>query len=144
VAYGLASAIHNLIKSFWSVSGIANDVGYPFAAIGIVFMMLSFVGLFLWLTGVQRHRPLSSHPPSPLFASLAVAIAMNVCLVLRFGYVNGMGQGRHLFVLLFPVALVLAVGSRSLALQNSAARVAGFWITYSVAFTVFSLCRFPH
>jgi hypothetical protein len=143
-AYGLASAIHNLIKSFWSVSGIANDIGYPFAAIGIVFMLLSFFGLFLELTGVQRRRALSGHPQFPLFASLTVAIAINVCLVLRFGYVNGMGQGRHMFVLLFPVALIIAVGSRSLALQNSAARVTGFWMTYSVAFTIFSLSRFPH
>jgi hypothetical protein len=55
-----------------------------------------------------------------------------------------MGQGRHLFGLLFPIALALATGSRSLALQNSSARVSGFWIAYSIGFTVFSLCRFPH
>ena len=72
-----------------------------------------------------------------------VAVATNVVLVLHFGYLTGMGQGRHLFALLHPIALMLAFGSRSLALQNSIARVAGFWITYAVAFVVFSLCRFP-
>lgn len=142
-AYGLASATHNLIKSFWSVSGIANDVGYPLAGIGIAFMVLTLFAVVRSRKGVDQSA-LLNQPHFPVFAALGIAVAINACLVLRFGYVTGMGQGRHLFGLLFPIALGLAIGSRSLALQNTAARVAGFWITYSVGFTVFSLCRFPH
>src|SRR5205807_7840542 len=67
MAYGVASAAHNLIKSFWSVSGIANDVGYPFAAIGIAFTLLSLIGLRLWWKrGGERGR-LADHPQFPLF-----------------------------------------------------------------------------
>jgi len=143
MAYGVASAAHNLIKTFWSVSGIANDVGYPFAAIGIAFMLLSLIGLCLYWKRLEQPGRVLNYPQFPLLAALMIGFAINVILVLRWGYETGMGQGRHLFVLLFPIALVLALGSRSLALQNSYARVAGFWITYAVGFVIFSLCRFP-
>jgi hypothetical protein len=142
MAYGVASATHNLVKSFWSVSGLANDVGYPFAAIGIAFLLLSLIGLYFYWKRVEQPGRVLNYPQFPLLAAFTVAVAINVILVLRFGYETGMGQGRHMFVLLFPIALTLAIGSRSLALQRSYARVAGFWIAYSVSFVVFSLCRF--
>ena len=124
---GLASAAHNLIKSFWSVSGIANNIGYPLAAIGMLFMMLAFYGLLRrWKQFPDCVDLITKH--SPLFTALAIAVMGNVVLVLYFGYQTGMGQGRHLFGLLFPIALILACGSRSLAFQNSFLRAAGFWI----------------
>src|SRR5436190_1465537 len=43
--YGMASATHNLIKSFWAVSGIANNLGYQLRAIGMLFMALALFGL---------------------------------------------------------------------------------------------------
>jgi hypothetical protein len=139
---GLASAAHNLIKSFWSVSGIANNIGYPLAAIGMLFMMLAFYGLLRrWKQFPDCVDLITKH--SPLFTALAIAVMGNVFLVLYFGYQTGMGQGRHLFGLLFPIALILACGSRSLAFQNSFLRAAGFWISYAVAFLLFSLLRFP-
>lgn len=142
IIYGLASAAHNLIKSFWSVSGIANNIGYPLAVIGIVFMLLAFYGLLHRWNQVPDCVDLITKRLS-LLTALAIAVLGNVALVLHFGYQTGMGQGRHLFGLLFPIALTVACGARTLVYQNSFLRVAGFWITYALAFLIYSLLRFP-
>jgi 4-amino-4-deoxy-L-arabinose transferase-like glycosyltransferase len=141
--YGMASAVHNLIKSFWAVSGISNDVGYPLAALGMIFTVLALIGLIRGWKQTQLREALVAESSEPLLAALLLAVIVNVVLVLRFGYLTGMGQGRHLFVLLHPIALMLALGSRASPFQNSIARVMGFWIIYAVTFVVFSLCRFP-
>jgi hypothetical protein len=140
--YGLASAAHNLIKSFWAVSGIANNIGYPLSAIGLIFMVLALFGLLRRRKQFPDCAEIVAGRLS-LFAALGLAVLANIVLVLLFGYQTGMGQGRHLFGLLFPIALALACGSRSLTLQSTFPRVAGFWISYAVAFLVFSLMRFP-
>jgi hypothetical protein len=54
-----------------------------------------------------------------------------------------MGQGRHLFPVLFPLALALAVGLRPLPLPHGAVQVVGFWVSYAVTFAAFSFSRFP-
>ena len=38
--HGIASAAHNLFKTFWSVSGLSNDVGYPFPGVGMMLLVL--------------------------------------------------------------------------------------------------------
>lgn len=106
-AYGCASAAHNLMKSFWAVSGIANDVGYPFPLLGMLFLVACFGAGQL---GLLRKRPfdaLNSKINRPLLTAMWIGIVINVLLILRFGYLFGMGQGRHLFPLLLPIALLL-------------------------------------
>jgi hypothetical protein len=140
--YGVASATHNLVRSFWAVSGIANNVGYPMSAVGMLFMAVAFLALLRACKWPALRTAVPAERVS-LLTTLAIAITVNVLLVLRFGYQTGMGQGRHLFGLVLPIALLLAFGARSLPMQNSAVRVAGFWITYALAFVIFSLYRFP-
>jgi hypothetical protein len=82
-------------------------------------------------------------PHTPIFAALGLAILFNVMLVLRFGYLYGMGQGRHLFPLLYPIALLLAWGLKFIPATNATVHVTGFWITYAVTFEAFSCSRFP-
>jgi hypothetical protein len=94
MAYGAASAAHNLIKSFWSVSGIANDVGYPFAAIGIAFMLLSLIGLCLYWKRIEQPLRIVNYPQFPILSALIIAVVINIILVLRFGYETGMGTDR--------------------------------------------------
>src|SRR5262249_26791433 len=57
---GLASAIHNLLKSFWAFAGFSNNVGYPFPLAGFI---------FLWLCLIWREPQRSINPaeeaPSP-------------------------------------------------------------------------------
>jgi hypothetical protein len=141
---GLASAAHNLVKTFWSVSGISNDVGYPFPLFGMGFMFLSVAGLAFHLK--QHPKPTAgviAISQGPLLAALVVAILINVLLVLRLGYLYGMGQGRHLFPLLYPIALLLSWGLSSIPARNATVHVVGFWVVYAIAFEAFSLSRFP-
>jgi 4-amino-4-deoxy-L-arabinose transferase-like glycosyltransferase len=141
--YGVASAIHNLAKTFWSVSGLSNDVSYPFPLLG-------FGALALWWVGQQTRVPpeqavdsLNWQRNGPLLWAFLLALGFNLLLVLRFGYLFGMGQGRHLFPLLFPVALGLAAGWRKLPVKALGLWATVFWVIYAVSFTLFSLSRFP-
>lgn len=141
--YGLASALHNLAKTFWSVSGMTNDVGYPFPLLG-------FAALAAWLVGHQNPAAtaravdgLNWKLNGALFGAFLLALGFNLLLVLRFGYLFGMGQGRHLFPLLLPVALLLAAGWRKLPVPALALSATIFWVVYAFGFALFSLSRFP-
>lgn len=140
----LLSATHNLVKTFWSVSGISNDVGYPFPLLGMGFALLSGAGLILgWKQNPQLGTTIRAGLKQPIWAALAVGGVVNVTLVLRYGCQFGMGQGRHLFPLLYPFALLLVWGLPTFPMKSLRVQLVGFWITYALAFEAFSLCRFP-
>lgn len=142
-AYGCASAAHNLLKTFWAVSGIANDIGYPFPLLGMLFLVACFGAGQL---GLQRKRPfdaLNATANYPLLTAMWIGVLINLLLVLRFGYLFGMGQGRHLFPVLFPIALLLGNWLRSLSVKKLEVHVAGCWILYAMTFAAYSLARFP-
>ncbi len=142
-AYGCASATHNLMKTFWAVSGIANDVGYPFPLLGMLFLVACIGAGQL---GLQRKRPfdaLNSAINRPLLTAMWIGVLINVLLVLRFGYLFGMGQGRHLYPVLFPIALLLGNWLRSLSVKKLEVHLAGGWIVYAVTFATYGLARFP-
>lgn len=141
--HGLASAGHNLVKTFWAVSGISNNVGYPFPLVGMALMGMWVFGHHTALQRAERFDALNIKMNAPVVAALWLAVLVAVVLVLRFGYLFGMGQGRHLFPLLYAVALLLAGGWRLLPVRHLDVHAAGFWITYGISFTVFSLCHFP-
>jgi len=141
---GLLSAAHNLVKTFWSVSGISNDIGYPFPLLGMCYGLMAVAGFAL----NRKQDPQSTAnvwalPNSSICVAVGFAILVNVMLVLRLGYLYGMGQGRHLFPLLYPIALVLAWGLKGIPASNAPVHVVGFWITYALTFEAFSLSRFP-
>ena len=141
--HGVASAAHHLVKSFWAVSGISNNIGYPFPLPGMMLMALCVVAR---QEGIHR-APVDGDQKlglsGAMMAALIVAVLVNLGLVLRFGYLFGMGQGRHLFPVLFPISLALAWGLRPLPIKYPAVQAAGFWVAYAVGFTVYSLQRFP-
>ena len=141
--HGLASASHNLVKTFWAVSGITNNVSYPFPLVGMLLMALCALAQQAGKGGARGESNTKLGPSGAMMWALLIAVFVNVGLVLRFGYLSGMGQGRHLFPVLFPIALVLALGLRPLPIKNPAVQAVGFWVAYAVIFTVFSLYRFP-
>lgn len=140
---GMASAGHNLVKSFWAVSGMTNDVGYPFPLLGFTLMALCVMGQQAGMQSGTRPGVLNLARNGALFAAMLLAVGVNVLLVLRLGYLFGMGQGRHLFPLLVPITLVSAAGLRWLPAPRLPVHVVGFWLTYALGFLVFSLGRFP-
>ncbi len=140
---GIASATHNLLKTFWSVSGLTNDVGYPFPVVGMLLLVLPVIMFALDSKPVEKTDALNIADNKSLLIAMFIAVLITVGLVLRFGYQFGMGQGRHLFLLLCPIALFLAVWLRRLPVKKLEVHAAGFWITYAASFAVFSLCRVP-
>ena len=140
---GIASATHNLLKTFWSVSGLSNDMGYPFPLIGMLLLASPVLMFALDSKPVEKTDALNVAENKSLLIAMLIAVAFTIGLVLRFGYMFGMGQGRHLFPLLAPLALFLAAWLRRVPLKRMEIHAAGFWITYAVSFALFSLCRFP-
>jgi len=138
---GIASAAHNLLKTFWSVSGLTNDVGYPFPFVGMLLHVLPVIVFALDSKPVKKTDALNIAENKSLLIAMFIAVLITVVLVLRLGYQFGMGQGRHLFLLLCPIALFLAVWLRRLPVKKLEVHAAGFWITYAASFAVFSLCR---
>jgi len=142
-AYGCASAAHNLLKSFWAVSGIANNVDYPFPLVGILLLVTCLGAGQLGLRRKRVFDPLHATTNQPLLLAMSIGFLVNTLLVLRFGYLFGMGQGRHLFPVLFPIALLLGNWLRSLNVKKLEVHLAGGWILYAVTFAAYSLARFP-
>jgi hypothetical protein len=143
MAYGLASAMHNLIKTFWAVSGVANDIGYPFPIVGMLLLAGFCIFFFVSLRRASRFEAALPEDKQPVLNAFLFAVVINIILTLKFGYLLGMGQGRHLFPVLYPIAILLALRFRSLPLKNLAIHTAGFWITYALMFEGFSLGKFP-
>ncbi len=143
MAYGMASSVHNLVKTFWAVSGVSNNVGYPFPLAGMALLLLAGSLPFITPKPEPPFADLMAAAHKPLMAVWLVAIGINIVLALRFGYMFGMGQGRHLFPVLYPIALLLAGGLRRLPAKNRERLAAGFWMAYAVSFMVYSLVRFP-
>ncbi|MEK7779931.1 MAG: glycosyltransferase family 39 protein, partial [Verrucomicrobiota bacterium] len=141
--HGIAAAAHNILKTFWAVAGITNNIAYPFPLVGMALMGLC---LLAQQEGIRAHSP-TDHSKSGISSimvwALALTVIINIGLVLRFGYISGMGQGRHLFPVVFPLALALASGLRPLPIKSPAVQAVGFWVAYAVVFTAFSLKRFP-
>jgi 4-amino-4-deoxy-L-arabinose transferase-like glycosyltransferase len=140
---GLLSAGHNLVKTFWSVAGISNEVGYPFPLVGMGLMFLWASGYHLALQRPEKSEFLNIKATGDLIAAWTVSVLFALSLVLNFGYQYGMGQGRHLFVLLIPIALLLAAGWRRLLIPKLELHAAAFWILYATGFLIFSLVNFP-
>lgn len=142
-AYGIASAIHNLLKSFWAVSGISNDINYPFPLVGMLLLATCLGAGQLGLRRKRHFDPLHAATNQPVLLAMSVGAFVTTLLVLRFGYLFGMGQGRHLFPVLFPIALLLGNWLRSLNVKKLEVHLAGGWILYALTFAAFSLTRFP-
>lgn len=140
--HGLAATAHNILKTFWAVAGITNNIAYPFPLVGMLLMGLC---LLAQQEGIRSPTTAdhSSGISSAMTWALALTVIINIGLVMRFGYISGMGQGRHLFPVLFPLALALATGVRPLPIKSPGAQVVGFWVAYAAVFTAYSLTRFP-
>jgi 4-amino-4-deoxy-L-arabinose transferase-like glycosyltransferase len=141
--HGLASTLHQVVKTFWATSGVTNNVGYPFPLAGMALMALCLLAQQEEVRLQRREPPAKLGPSGTMMGVLFVTLLVAVFLVLRFGYLSTMGQGRHLFPVLLPIGLMLAAGLRSLPLKRPELQATGFWVAYAVTFLAFSLSRFP-
>jgi uncharacterized membrane protein len=134
-----------LKESFWATAGMTNETVAPFPSVGMHVFYFAAVG-FLYGLSSNRRRLLSLMGGNRLFLmAVVLAIAVNVVLVFRFGFLYRQGQGRHLFPLLILIALLLGTGLRSLPWVDSTrlhVHAVGFFTTYSISFACFSLAMF--
>lgn len=141
----LGATVEYMQRSFWAVAGIYNNVGGSYPWIGRVVGYVAGIGL-LWGLGWRRARLQNLVPARPaVVVALIGAILVNVGLVLRFGLLYAQGQGRFLFPLLLPLALLLGVGLRMLPWTGQPAMRAhavGFWSAYALSFVAYSLAVF--
>ncbi len=130
-------------KTFWAVSGEYNNVSSFYPIVGKLLFYLSLAGLLYGLL-FKRERLISlAREDAAVMLASALAILINLVLILILLYHQG--QGRYLFPLLIPIALLMAVGLRvfpASGAANSRIHVSAFFITYVLSFICFSLAVF--
>lgn len=153
VRIGWPSAFHALrdtqeyIKeSFWNAVGIHNNIRF-LPKVGVHVTYFALIGL-LWgvLSKGRQIRDILNSEGRDFALATGAAIAANLALVLRFGLLYGQGQGRFLFPMLIPIALLTAVGIRLLGVTNYSERAhvhaVGFFLTYAVSTVAYSFAMF--
>ncbi len=132
----LRTSTTNILETFWSVSGIYNNIKF-LPTIGILLTLFALVGL---IHGLLSKKPI---PEKKLIITLLLSIALNFFIVLRFGVLYSQGQGRHIYPLLIPIAVLLALGIQQLPItkfwKKAHIHLSGFLICYLLAYTGFSL-----
>lgn len=142
---GLYETWRYVAATFWSAAGVYNNVLF-LPRIGIYSAYAALAGYLVF----RARRPagaaqLISSDNGWFYVASLCAVGCAVALVLRFGMLYGMGQGRHLFPYLLPISLILAGGFKGYgfsATESAAVHPAGFLGTYALAFTAFNLCIF--
>jgi len=146
MAEAVLGTLRYMQDSFWAVSGVYNNVAFFYPMIGRHLAYLALVGLLIGVV-LRRDRLRRALPVDrDLVASLALALAVNALLVFRFGLLYGQGQGRFLYALLVPGALLVGAGLRMFTLadrEDAPLHLTGFFATYALSFTAYSLAMFP-
>lgn len=132
-------------ESFWSVSGIYNNVEF-LPQLGIAFGVVAATGLVFLAVSRASGGCLAGDAPAQYLAAMLATIVLNIVLVARFGYLYNQGQGRFLFPMLIPIAVLMALGIQQLAPRAQHERLPGllgaFFSTYVLSFTAYSLAVF--
>lgn len=145
IFHAVYGTLYKMNYTFWAVSGIYNNIHYFYPVIGRHVLYLAFAALMYGLIFNRERLDLRTDERRGIFISMAVALIINFLLVLRFGILYDQGQGRLMFPLLIPAALIISALLKVFPVTDSAeARIhtAGFWMTYSISFMFFSLAVF--
>jgi hypothetical protein len=130
-------------QSFWAAAGIYNNVVF-LPTIGICLTYLAIAGIcYGVISKTESFWNILDVRNNYFIAAISMAIVVNLILVARFGILYNQGQGRFLFPLLIPISLFMAVGITFFGIEkrtsNAALHAVGFFATYILAFTGFSL-----
>ncbi|MBA3755411.1 MAG: hypothetical protein H0X02_03945 [Nitrosomonas sp.] len=130
-----------ILQSFWAVSGRYNDIpNFFYPIIGKHMLYLALIGLLYgWLCKREKLKLLMGENTNVIIAS-AFAVLINLLLIFVMLYKQGVG--RYLFPLLIPISLLMAIGLRIYSVsdsEDSRIHLTGFFITYALSFTCFTL-----
>ncbi len=145
VVMAIRNTLEYMQKSFWAVSGIHNNISSFYPIIGKHIFYFAIIGLFYGLFSKREKLIHIVQKNSNFIIASALTIFINLILVFRFGLLYRQGQGRFLFPLLIPISLIMAMGLRMFSVfnsENSHIHLTGFFITYTLSFTSFSLAMF--
>lgn len=143
LAAAFVSTMGHMAKSFWAVAGIHNNVGQEFSSLGILLSVLSSGGLiFVVFSAKQRNSVFGNGIYSSFMFVMMIVLILDILLVLRFGFLYAQSQGRFLFPLLLPAALLFGIGLRTYPVRHAGSWAAGIFIIYSLTFTFFSIAWF--
>lgn len=138
--YGIFITIKNILETFWSVSGIYNDISF-LTYFGVVLTFFAFIGLL-------KKSKNYLFKNIPYFKTFILVSLFIFILALRFGYLYNEGQGRFLFPMLIPLSLVIGAGIKNLnesfKINSIHLHISGFLTTYSLGFTGFSIIIFSY
>ncbi len=143
--YAVAATTRKLLDSFWAVSGLHNDVRGLFPVVGWLVSALAASGLIYCFWQQWRRGPAWTEKQAGLLIGFVGAILVNLGIAIRFSLLYGQSQGRFLFPMLAPIALGIAVGLKCwpfIRAKEWSVHVTGFFITYAIMFTCYSLARF--
>lgn len=127
-------------KTFWAVSGTYNDVYSFYPVGGVLLSSLALAGLLYGLLSKRERLMTLARKDAAIMVAAAFAVLINLIFILVLMF--NRGQGRFLFPLLIPVSLLMALGLRMFSSSEAAIsriHVSGFFITYTLSFTCFSL-----
>lgn len=132
-----------MMHTFWAVSGMLNNHWF-ISPLGLALSLLGLVAVGYGL--LARKSVLSqslTEDPTGLLFGATIALGFNVLLALRMGALYAQAQGRYLYPLLIPLALLMALGLRSLTekvrLHNVALSVLCVWALYALTFTGYNV-----
>lgn len=134
----LFTCLRYLIYTFWSASGIYNNIkGDIFPKIGTLFFLFIMASLL-----IQWYRDSFRFNKEPIFLSLFFMLLLNFLLTLKFGYDYGQCQGRFLYPSLFLIGLFLSLGSKALPIRRNLEYFILFFLVYALSFQIYSLTMF--
>jgi 4-amino-4-deoxy-L-arabinose transferase-like glycosyltransferase len=145
VFHAVLATLKYVQRSFWAVSGIYNNIDVFYPIIGQIVFYLAMIGLLHGLLSKREKLSFLALKNINILIASALAILINLMLVFRFGILYAQGQGRFLFPLLIPFSLLMAIGLRMFSVSDSEKshiHITGFFITYAMSFTSFSLAIF--
>jgi hypothetical protein len=132
-----------MFLTFWAISGFHNNVHFIFPFIGPVLAFVALRSFWRLWRSARSSSLFEGGLDKPYLVAMMVAIGVNMALVMRFGLLYFQPQGRFLFPMLVPLALLMGLGVRQWHKRDSAAHLAGFFLAYSCSFVGYSLATFP-
>ncbi len=126
-------------STFWAAAGIYNDLRFYYVGTAL---SAGLVLAAIWLLWSRRERLMEEvRPQATLLAAGLVALIVNAALAVRFAMLYNQAQGRFFFVLLVPIAFLLAAGLRASAddPRRASLHATGFLLTFALAFTGYTL-----
>ncbi len=138
----IAYIVRSLLRTFWSVSGIFNDVYGNFPLIGLLLSGISLIGLIKIRRQPELARQWLPDTSLRLWRIFALTLLAHLALVFRFGILYRQAQGRFLFPMLLPLAMFFSCGIRAIMSKDAGNHLMLLFIGYATTFTMFSLLIF--